>query len=128
VYTDTPSDYFKAAEKTYNSLNAMYSVGLTANSKSGDIDDVLWNGPAYKAGLAPGMTLIAVNGRAFTPEVFREAVREAQGSGAPIQLLVKNLAYYTTCNVDYHGGLKYPHLERVAGTADYLDQIITPLK
>ncbi|HKV96322.1 MAG TPA: M61 family peptidase [Gammaproteobacteria bacterium] len=128
VYTDVKSKYFEATEKVYDTLNAMYSIGLTADSKNGEIRDVLWNGPAYKAGLAPGMTLVAVNGRAFTPEVFREAIREAKGSAEPIKLLVKDLTYYQTYAVDYHGGLRYPHLERVAGTRDYLDQIIAPLK
>ncbi|MGH8378405.1 MAG: M61 family metallopeptidase, partial [Gammaproteobacteria bacterium] len=128
VYTDTPSKYSEASEKVYDTLNAMYSIGLTANSKSGEINDVLWDGPAFKAGLAPGMKIIAVNGRAFTPDVFREAIREARGSTAPIQLLVKNLTYYKTYAVEYHGGLKYPHLERMKSQPDYLDQIITPLK
>jgi hypothetical protein len=30
--------------------------------------------------------------------------------------------------VDYHGGPQYPHLERIAGTPDYLDQIIAARK
>ncbi|MGB9429599.1 MAG: M61 family peptidase [Gammaproteobacteria bacterium] len=131
VYTDTPSAYFKASEKIRNSLNAMYSIGLliSTDSKSqGVINDVLWDGPAFKAGIGPGMTLVAVNGRAFTPEVFKQAIREAQGSTTPIQLLIKNLDYYETYAVDYHGGLKYPHLQRVRSAPDYLDQIIAPLK
>jgi len=131
VYTDQPSKYEKASDKVRKQLNAMFSIGLQLDMEDknkGAVQDVLWNGPAYKAGLAPGMQIIAVNGRAFTPEVFRDAIRRAQSSTAPIQLLVKNLDYYKTYAVDYHGGLKYPHLERVQSQADYLDQIITPLK
>ncbi|HKS93678.1 MAG TPA: peptidase M61, partial [Gammaproteobacteria bacterium] len=63
-----------------------------------------------------------------TPDVFREAIRAAKDSAQPINLLVKDLTYYQTHAVDYHGGLRYPHLERVAGTTDYLDRIIAPLK
>jgi len=131
VYTDQPSSYEKASEKVRKQLYAMYSIGLQVNTgdkNKGEIQDVLWDGPAYKAGLAPGMTIIAVNGRVFTPALFREAIRQAKGSTAPIQILAKNLDYYTTYAVDYHGGLMYPHLERVASQADYLDQIITPLR
>ncbi len=131
VYTDQPSGFVKASEKIRKQLNVMFSIGLlvgTADKEAGSIKDVLWNGPAFKAGLAPGMEIIAVNGRAFTPDVFREAIREAKGSTVPIQLLVKNLAYYKTYAVDYHWGLKYPHLERAKSQPDYLDQIITPLK
>ncbi|MGA9854732.1 MAG: M61 family peptidase [Gammaproteobacteria bacterium] len=131
VYTGEPSSFEKASEKVRKQLYAMYSIGLqvsTGDKSKGAIQDVLWDGPAYKAGLAPGMTIIAVNGRAFTPELFREAIRQAKDSTAPIQILAKNLDYYTTYAVDYHGGLMYPHLEKVRSQTDYLDQIITPLK
>jgi len=131
VYTDQPSSYEKASEKVRKQLYAMYSIGLqisTSDKNKGDIQDVLWDGPAYKAGLAPGMKIIAVNGRAFTPELLREAIRQAKGSAAPIQILAKNLDYYQNYTVDYHGGLMYPHLERIASQADYLDQIITPVR
>ncbi|MHB8404403.1 MAG: M61 family metallopeptidase [Gammaproteobacteria bacterium] len=131
VYTDQPSKYEKASDKVRKQLNAMFSIGLQLDMEDknkGAVQDVLWNGPAYAAGLAPGMQIIAVNGRAFTPEVFRDAIRRARGSTAPIQLLVKNLDYYKTYTLDYHGGLRYPHLERLQSRPDYLDQIITPLK
>ncbi|MGH8399291.1 MAG: hypothetical protein ACRETA_13785 [Gammaproteobacteria bacterium] len=131
VYTDQPSSYVKASEKVRKQLYAMFSIGLlvsTDDKDAGSIKDVLWNGPAFKAGLAPGMKIIAVNGQAFTPEVFREAIREAKGSTTPIQLLVKDLTYYKTYAVDYYGGLQYPHLERVKSQPDYLDQVIAPLK
>lgn len=131
VYTDQPSSYEKASDKVRKQLNAMFSIGLQLDMQDKDkgaVQDVLWDSPAYKAGLAPGMQIIAVNSRAFTPELFRDAIRHAQGSTTPIQLLVKNLDYYKTYSVDYHGGLRYPHLERLQSRPDYLDQIITPLK
>ena len=49
-----------------------YSVGLRVNA-AGDISDVLKDGIAEKAGAAPGMKLIAVNGRAFTPAALLQA-------------------------------------------------------
>lgn len=131
IYTDTPSEVLKANEKLRKVSDQMYSIGLRVGSggeNAGRIFDVLWNGPAFKAGLAPGMQLIAVNGRAFTPEVLSQAITEAKNSAAPIRLLIKNLDYYTSYDVDYHGGLQYPHLERVKGAPDYLDAIIAPLK
>ncbi|MDE2197093.1 MAG: M61 family metallopeptidase [Gammaproteobacteria bacterium] len=131
AYTDTPSTYFKANDKLRKISNQMYSVGLlisTDAASKGLIQDVLWDGPAFKAGIGAGMQLVAVDGRAFTPEVLNEAITQAEGSAAPIQLLVKNLEYYRTYAVDYHGGLRYPQLERVPGTPDYLDRIIAPLK
>ena len=51
------------------------------------------------------------------------------GNGtAPIQLLLKFQGSLQTVAVDYHGGLQYPHLERIAGKPDYLDQIIAARK
>jgi predicted metalloprotease with PDZ domain len=128
VYTDTPTEYFKAVEKIRKRLDFMYSIGLSVGGKDGEIGDVLWDGPSFKAGIGSGMTLVAVNGREFSPEVLKQAIKAAQKTSAPIQLLVKNLEYYKTYDVDYHGGLKYPHLERVKSQIDYLDQIISPSK
>lgn len=45
---------------------------------------------------------------------------------APIELLVKDGEEYKTARIDYHDGLKYPHLERIAGTPDRLDTILAP--
>ncbi|HEX5353884.1 MAG TPA: M61 family peptidase [Rhodanobacteraceae bacterium] len=129
AYTDEPSDMWKARAAAFGSsgVNAMYSAGLSVGGK-GNVGDVLWNGPAFKAGLVPGMQITAIDGKAFSPDVLKTAIKNAQGSGAPIKLLVKNVDQYETLEVDYHGGLQYPHLERVKGSKDYIDQIIQPLK
>jgi predicted metalloprotease with PDZ domain len=84
---------------------------------------VRWNGPAFKAGLGASGTLVAVDSRAFTPERLADAVKAAKESSAPIELLVKDGDYYRSVRVDYHGGLKYPHLERIPGTTDRLGAI-----
>lgn len=52
------------------------------------------------------------------------AVRNAKHSSAPIQLLVKRGDHYEALAVSYHGGLRYPHLERVAGAPALLDAIL----
>ncbi len=39
----------------------------------------------------------------------------------PIKLLLKREDQFVTVTLDYHGGLRYPHLERVATTPDRLD-------
>jgi predicted metalloprotease with PDZ domain len=105
------------------SLNAEYSLGLTLNSE-GRVGDVIWNSPAYRAGVVPGMDVVAVNGRRFTPEVFNAALDATKTSTGPLQLLVVNDDYYRTCSIDYHGGPRYPHLVRVEGKPDLLGEII----
>jgi predicted metalloprotease with PDZ domain len=128
-YTDTPTEYFKAVEKVRKMQNFMFSIGLaigTGEHGRGEVQDVLWDGPAFKAGVGPGMTLVAVNGRAFDADktVLAEAIKAAKGSKAPIKLLFRQQDTYLSFDVDYHDGLKYPVLTPIAGKTAYLDQII----
>lgn len=126
VYTDSPSTYLKAMEMVYKFHDLTDSIGLNFTD-SGHITDVLWNGPAFKSGLGPGMQIIAVNGVDFTPRVMIEAVSRSSTSKAPVTLTVKNDGFLQTYSVDYHGGLKYPHLVREKGRPDVLTRIIKAL-
>ena len=83
-----------------------------------------WNGPAFKAGVSTGATLVAVNGHDYSPSVLKDAIKAARARQGPIELLLKYQGEYRTVAVDYHDGLQYPHLVRVEGTPDYLDEII----
>jgi predicted metalloprotease with PDZ domain len=131
VYTDKESEY----EKQYNSrpessrhiYNFAWSIGLTMNDK-GEVNDVRWDGPAFKAGVSTGAALVAVNGQTYSNDVLKDAIAAAKNSKAPIQLLLKYQGGFRTVTVDYHEGLKYPHLVRVDGTPDYLSEIIAPRK
>jgi len=87
---------------------------------------VRWNGPAFKAGVSTGATIVAVNGKDYSKDVLKDAIAAAKGGKEPIKLLLKFQGGYRTAMVDYHDGLQYPHLVRVAGTPDYLSQIIAP--
>lgn len=72
------------------------------------------------------MKLIGVNGREWSPEALREAIRAAKASAEPIELLVENTEYSKTYRMDYHGGERYPHLERDASRPDLLGEIMRP--
>ncbi len=122
TYTDAPNDAFKAQQTRAKNTNLLYSIGL-AVSDSGAITDVLWDSPAFNAGLAPGMTVQAVNGRVYKGEVLKDAVADAKTSKAPITLLVRNFDRIDTVRIDYHGGLQYPQLERIAGKPDRLAEL-----
>ncbi|WP_424681205.1 M61 family metallopeptidase [Frateuria sp. YIM B11624] len=129
VYTDQPSAY----EKQYDSrpqsprhlFNVTWSIGLTMGA-DGEINDVRWDGPAFRAGVSTGATIVAVNGKDYSKDVLKDAIAAAKGGKEPIKLLLKFQGGYRTAAVDYHGGLQYPHLVRVEGTPDYLSQIIAP--
>ena len=125
VYTDTPNADTKARQDL-GSVDAWYSLGLHV-SNEGALRDVLLYSPAYKAGLGPGMKIVAVNGREYTGSLLHDAIRNSKTTQTPIELIVENTGYYRTVKIDYHGGERYPHLERVNAKPDLLDQILQPL-
>ena len=90
----------------------------------GGIVDTIEGEVAAKAGIGPGMKLIAVNGRRFTPEILRDGIRAAKGNSNTVDLLVENADYYRTYKLDYHGGEQYPHLVRDQSKADLLSEIL----
>ena len=124
VYNDKPSASAKAVETRVGGANLTYSLGVSFG-KGGDTLDVLWDGPAFKAGLSPGMKVIAVNGKEFSNDAIKDAVdASAKDKSQPIELLVKNFDEYKTLRIDYHDGQKYPHLERIAGKPDRLSELL----
>jgi len=125
AYTDQETPYQKSVEELRHVTDLTFSIGLVVG-KEGVLSDVLWDGPAFKAGLAEGTTLVAVDGEAYDAEGLKQAVRLAQGGSTPIELLVKSKDSFRTVRIDYHGGLRYPHLQRTAATAASLDAILTP--
>ncbi len=127
VFTDTASDLYKSAEERAKVTALTYSVGLTVG-RDGKISDVLWNGPAFKAGLAPGTQIIAVDDVAFDPDRFKDAIRAAQHSARAMSLIVREGDRFRTVALDYHDGLRYPHLERDPHRPALLDAILAPKK
>ena len=123
VYDETRSDEVKAAEETSKTVNAEYSVGLTLTA-DGTVLDTIEGMPAAAAGVGPGMKVVAVNGRRFTADVLREALRAGKNDSQPMQLLVENDAYFKTYDVVYHGGERYPHLVRDQAQPDLLTGIL----
>ena len=121
VYTDKPNLLIQAGEKQRKSLNAYYSLGFAIN-ESGTLEDVIPGLPAEVAGIGPGMKLVAVNGRRWSKDVLREALRETKNSNRPLELLMENREFFKTYPVNYHGGEQYPHLERADGE-DLLSKI-----
>jgi predicted metalloprotease with PDZ domain len=107
----------------YHFIDARYSLGLELGGDGG-VGDTVEGMPAARAGIGPGMKVVAVNGRRFSPEVLRDALKAAKTGSAPIELLVENTDYYETYKIDYHGGEKYPHLVRDESKPDLLTDIL----
>jgi predicted metalloprotease with PDZ domain len=126
VYNEQPNDVEETESVTEKYISLTYTLGLVA-SDEGSVIDVIHGGPAYNAGIGPGMKIVAVNGKQFSEGQMREAIGASKSSAGPIQLIVANGAEYKSYSVDYHAGLRYPHLERDLNKADYLSEILRPL-
>jgi predicted metalloprotease with PDZ domain len=126
VYNDTPNELLQAGEKFAHGVDLTDSFGIVVRKEKkeeeGAIVDVIPGMAAAAAGIAPGMKLVAVNGRKWSPEVLLAALR----ARAPLQLLVENIGYYKTYTVNYQGGPRFPHLVRNEGQVDVLGEIIKP--
>jgi len=128
AFADKPTDLFKAGDKVNKQTNLMDSLGVIVDGgdNAAALVDVLWQSPAFEAGLAPGVKLIAVNGDKFTPDILKDAIAAAKSAPAPIELLVQSGDTFATVKVNYHGGLRYPRLERLDDTPDRIGDIAKP--
>ncbi|MGZ5201896.1 MAG: peptidase M61, partial [Telluria sp.] len=127
VYTDTPTDFAKSSDERSKSTDFSYSLGFSVGS-DGSVRGVVWDGVGFRAGLAANSNIVAVNNRAYKGEVLKAAVKDAKNSHKPIELLVKKGQNYRTIKLEYYEGLRYPRLQRIAGTKDRLEEIFKPLK
>ena len=125
VYNEEPNTMLEIQEELARHASFSLTAGFSA-SDEGTVSDVIHGGPAYNAGIGPGMKIVAVNGAQFSPEAMRDAITTAKNTTAPIQLIVANGAQFRTYAVDYHGGLRYPHIEREESKPDYLGEITHP--
>jgi predicted metalloprotease with PDZ domain len=127
VYTEIPSPVFQGIEAVDHVTDVRYSLGMVIREPEALLRDVLPDSPAWRARIGSGMKLLGVNGHAYSASVLHDAIRAAKNALQPIQLLVQSGAFQNTYSVDYHGGEKYPDLERVAKVPDLLGEIIKPL-
>jgi predicted metalloprotease with PDZ domain len=124
VYNDTPNDVMKATEGVARMANFTYSLGFWVKQESGEFGDVIVGSPAFKAGIGPGMKLIAVNGRKWSSSRLNAALLASRTGKQPIELVVENAHHFKTYSIEYHEGPRYPHLERVADKPDLLGDIL----
>jgi predicted metalloprotease with PDZ domain len=127
IYSETASDFVKSIEMRRKNTDLAYSIGVTIG-KDGALTEVMWDGPAFKAGLTEGTQIVAVNGDSYDNDGLKDAIKAAKTGTTPIALLVKSKEQYRTVQIDYHGGLRYPHLERIEGTPARLDDILEARK
>lgn len=119
VYTDKPSHDVKKN-------NFAYSLGFAM--RAGMVSDVHFGSPAWRAGLGFGQKIVAVNGREYSDDLLYDAIKAAQKSHRPIELLIMKNDMYRTLSIPYYDGPRYPHLERNAGVPDHLSDVVKSLR
>jgi predicted metalloprotease with PDZ domain len=125
VYNEQPNEIEDNRDMVNKKVTLTFSIGATLYD-DGSVIDVIYDGPAYKAGIGPGMKVKAINGQQFSPQALKDAVDAAKATTSPIQLIVANGAQVETYSINYHDGLRYPHLERDEGRPDFLGDILHP--
>jgi predicted metalloprotease with PDZ domain len=123
TYSDEQTPWLKALDKRRSSSDLTYSGGFVV-ANDGRISIVLWDGPAFNAGLAVGTEILAVNGRAYSGERLKAAIKAAKGGREPIRLLVKSGDLFRTAELAWNGGLRYPRLEKSGSGAATLDRLL----
>lgn len=123
IYNDQPNEIQENRDEVGRKINLSLSIGLRL-SDEGTVEDVMYDGPSYDAGIGPGMKITAVNGKQFSADTVKEAIEAAKAETAPIQLIVANGPAVQTYAIDYHGGLRYPHLVREESRPDFLSEIL----
>jgi predicted metalloprotease with PDZ domain len=123
VYTDKPNTMVRLGDHARKSVDLSYSIGAMLK-EDGSVMDVNPNLEAAKAGLAPGMKIITVNGRPWSTDVLHEAITAAKSNTTPIELVVENGSFTGVYKLNYHGGERYPHLERDSTKPDLVGEVI----
>ncbi|HTJ28401.1 MAG TPA: hypothetical protein VMA36_19745 [Candidatus Limnocylindria bacterium] len=126
VYGEKPSAFEKMGNAQRKALDMRYSLGISAR-QDGTIVDVLTDSPAGRAQIAPGTKILAVDDRTLKSQDQIDAALEAAKNGPGVTMILVDKDVYRTVTFDYHGGPRYPQLQRIAGTPDVLGDIAKPL-
>ena len=125
TYDDTRSPVLVSQEEVAQNVDVRYSIGFLLD-KTGRVIDVIPDSNAWKSGVAPGMQLVAVNGRRYTKHVLRDAIRATKEAPASVKLFLENDDFFREVAVDVQGGERYPKLARKAEGDDVIGAILAP--
>ena len=137
AYTDKIPSWLTRSENAFSGADFSTSLGFSvgggggaaaAGATSNALGNVWWNSPAFNAGITPDMQIVSVNGKAYTAQVLRDALTDAEKTKKPLELQFRHGDEYKSYSIPYYGGLRIPTLERVDGTPDRLDEILAPSK
>jgi len=122
VYSDTPNTSIEVGENIGGGTNLLYSIGVSLN-KEGVVSDINPDLAAAKAGLAPGMKITKIGAADFSADNLRQAIA-ATKNNSPLEITAENGGASEIYKLNYRGGERFPHLERIAGKPDLLSEVV----
>jgi predicted metalloprotease with PDZ domain len=125
IFTAEPTKWIKSGEKAGKNNDLTYSGGFVVGN-DGKVSSVVWDGPAFNSGMTIGSEIVAVNGRTFDADALKDAIKAAADKGPAPELLIHDGDVYRTVKLDWHGGLRYPRLEKVGKGTGTLDALLAP--
>ncbi|NDQ55456.1 MAG: M61 family metallopeptidase [Acidipila sp.] len=126
VYTDDPNELLAAGDAESKGGDFTSSIGVRVRG-DGTVIDAIPGMPGFDSGVSPYLRIVAVNGKQFSVDEMKGAIRDSKSRPGTIELVTTNTGRLETHAIRYEGGNRYPHLERIEGTPDYLDEILKPL-
>ena len=125
VWRDAPNAYDRDRMAQAKNADLTHSLGMSID-KDGVATGILWDGPAFRADIINGTKIVAVEGLSYSRERIESAIRAATDGKTPVRLLVERGGRYRQIEIAYHGGLRWPHLEKTASGPDWFDRLLTP--
>ncbi len=125
VWRDAPNVYDRDRMAQAKNYDLTHSLGMTID-KDGVASAILWDGPAFKADIVNGTKIVAVDGVSYSKERLEAAVRAATDGKTPVRLLVERGGRYRQADLAYHGGLRWPHVEKSGSGPDWFDRLLAP--
>jgi predicted metalloprotease with PDZ domain len=125
VWKDKPTSFDEGRYGNAKATSLTYSLGI-ALDKDGKVTAVRWDSPGFDAGLVTGSQILAINDVAYSDDEIKNAITAAKGGKEPLRLIVKRGDSVRTVPVEWHGGLRYPWLEKTAKGEAGLDRLLAP--
>jgi predicted metalloprotease with PDZ domain len=125
AWSEEATPFYRDAEKRAGEVNLTFSLGMIVG-KGGHLTQVIWDGPAFNAGLTTAAEIVAVDGRTYSETALREAVTAAKGGREPIRLIVKTGTRVREVAIPWTGGHRYPRLEKTTNGEGNLDRLLAP--
>jgi predicted metalloprotease with PDZ domain len=122
-YSADKNGYLEAQQKRRKVTNRLWSIGMQVDDKDTVVETVE-DRAAARAGIGPGMKLLAVNGRKYSADALDAAIVAAQGNKKPIDLLTESGDYFRVISVSYSDGPRWPHVKRIEAQPDLLSETL----